>query len=396
MHIHTGRSFRAAGRRAPRRPSASPVRRLCRPRTPGGVWLVLLLLLLGIVAGAGARAATPTTAHRPVLATTQATHAVAPPAPASPPEDLRDLPAWLDYRTRNHLASLPLEARYFYRQGLLQHEAGNEDEAVRSVRGAAELDPDFVAPRLTLASWLLLHEPSQALLQYATVIELARDNFLFQLALAGDALHLALLALFLGFLAAGLILVALHNHELRHAWTERLSRRGDPATGRWWAWGLLLLPFVAGLGLAVPTIVLLALLRPSLRGPERAVMFGLLAVLVALPWGVGSLDRLSVPLLDDQPPYHGVPLVVTEPLTADRAARLEAAARREPGSPFLQFAAAWTARHRGDLAVAEAGYRRALELWPEDDRVLNNLGNVLAMQGPPGRGARRSTSGPGA
>jgi hypothetical protein len=370
MHIRTARSFRAVGRRTSRRPPA-----------PGSLPLALLLLVLGILAGAGARAETTATSRRPVLATTPATHALARPAPASPPEDLRDLAAWLDYRTRNHLASLPLEARYFYRQGLLQHEAGEEEEANRSVRGAAELDPNFVAPRLTLASWLLLHEPNQALLQYATVVEVARDNFLFQLALAGDALHLILLALFLGFLGAGLILVALHNHELRHAWAERIGRQGATATARWWAWGLLLLPFVAGFGLAVPTLVLLALLRPSLRGPERGVMFGLLAVVVALPWAAGSLERLSVPLLDDRAPYHGVPLVVTETLTADRATRLEEMARREPDSPFLQFAAAWTARHRGDLAAAESGYRRALDLWPEDDRVLNNLGNVLAMQG---------------
>ena len=39
------------------------------------------------------------------------------------------------------------------------------DEAVRLVRGACELDPTFIAPHLTLASWFLLREPSQALLQ---------------------------------------------------------------------------------------------------------------------------------------------------------------------------------------------------------------------------------------
>jgi hypothetical protein len=359
-------------------------RRSCRgagPRAPRGLLPALLLVALALAAGAAASAGAAGVAHRPVLATTQATHAVAPPAPVGQPQDLDDLPAWLDYRTRDHLASLPLEARYFYRRGLLQHEGGDQDDAVRSVRGAAELDPTFVAPHLTLASWLLLREPSQALLQYATVIEMARDDFLFQLALAGNALHLGLLALFLGLLAAGLILVALHHHELRHAWSERLARHGDPATARWWAWGLLVLPFVSGLGLAVPTLVLLAMLRPSLRAAERAVALALLAVVVALPWAAGSIERLSAPLQGAQAPYHGVPLVVSDTPSPDNAARLADVARRQPGNPFLQFALAWTARHRGDLPAAESGYRRALELWPDDDRVLNNLGNVLAMQG---------------
>ena len=301
--------------------------------------------------------------------------------PVLAPDDLRDLPAWLDYRSRNHLAALPLEARFFYREGLLLHDAGNHEEAIRYVRGATELDPAFVAPHVTLASWLLIREPSQALLHYASVIELARDNFLFQVALAGNALHLALIALFTGFLAAGLIVLALHNHELRHACAERIGRFGGHSTARWWAWGALLLPFAGGLGLAAPTVVLLALVRPSLRRAERVVMIGLLAVVVAMPLATASLEWLALPLHDARAPFHGVPMVAAETPTVERAAELATLARQHPRNPFLQFAAAWTARRHGDLAAAEAGYRRALELWPGNDRVLNNLGNVLAMQG---------------
>ena len=372
MHESDRRRPRASRRRRPsHRPSA--------PRLSRSLLLALALLALGALAAAAARA--QGTANESVLPASHPKHAPASPAAMPVPQDLKDLPAWLEFRARNHLAALPLEARVFYRRGLLLAESGRSDEAVRMVRGASELDPAFVTPRLTLASWLLLREPSQALLQYASVIELARQNFLLQLALAGNALYLAFQSLFLGLLAAGLILVGLHNHEFRHAWAERLARFTSPETARWWACGILALPFVVGFGLALPTVVILALLWPALRAGERIVFVGLLAVLVATPWAVGSLDHLGLPLREGQPPFHGVPLVATEPDSQDRSQELAALGRRNPANPFLQFATAWTARRRGDLAAAEAGYRRVLALSPDDDRALNNLGNVLAMQG---------------
>lgn len=386
MYESDRRCPRASRRRVPsHRPS--------RLRLPRSLVLAIALLALGAMAGAAARARTPPPASDPgssgataptsqsVLATPHARHVPASMAAMPAPQKLDDLPAWLEYRARNHLAALPLEARIFYQRGLLLAQSDRHDDAVRLVRGASELDPVFVTPHLTLASWLLLREPSQALLQYASVIELARQNFLLQLALAGNALYLAFQSLFLGLLAAGLILVGLHNHEFRHAWVERLARFTSPAAARWWAWAILALPFAVGFGLALPTVVILALLWPSLKTGERAVFVGLLTILVATPWAVGSLDHLGLPLREGQPPFHAVPLVATEPASEDRRLELAVLARRNPSNPFLQFAAAWTARRRGDLRAAETGYRRVLELSPADDRALNNLGNVLAMQG---------------
>jgi hypothetical protein len=349
---------------------------------------VALCLALYAVLPATVMAQTPaptaggtTSTGASALATLQGKRTSGPAAPVSPPQDLDDLAAWLEYRARNHIASLPLEARIFYRRGLLAARSGNLDDAIRLVRGSGELDPTFIAPHLTLASWLLLREPSQALLQYASVIDLGRQNFLLQLALLGNTFTLAFQSLFLAFLAAGLIVLGLRSRELRHAGTERLARYASPATARGWAWAFLVLPFAAGFGLALPTVCFLGLLWPSLRASERAVFVGLLAMLVGAPWAVGSLDHLGIPLREGQPPFHAVPLVATESPSAARQEELATLARRDPGNPFLQFAAAWAARRGGDLPAAETGYRRALELWPNDDRVLNNLGNVLAMEG---------------
>ena len=291
----------------------------------------LALFVLGASGAAGARAQSPAPAREPgtpyatapagesVLATTPAKRVPASVATVPPPEDLNDLPAWLEYRARNHLAGLPLEARLFYRRGLMLAQSGSQDEAIRLVRGAAELDPAFIAPHLTLASWLLLREPSQALLQYASVIDLGRQNFLLQLALLGNALYLAFQSLFLALLAAGLILLGLRNRELRHAWTERLARFASPATARWWVWAILVMPFASGFGLALPTVIFLGLLWPILKAGERAVFVGLLGILVAAPWAVGSLNHLGIPLREGQPPLsfvefqEGVTPLVDEP-----------------------------------------------------------------------------------
>ena len=383
MHESDGRRPRASRRGIPwidRLPALRPSR---------GLGVAFALFVLGAILAAEAMAQAPaqTTAcgttpmGGSALATMQARRIPASVTAVPPPQDLNDLPAWLEYRARNHLADLPLEARLFYRRGLLLAQSGNRDDAVRLVRGAADLDPAFIAPHLTLASWLLLREPSQALLQYASVIDLGRQNFLLQIALLGNALYLTFQSLYLAFLAAGLIVLGLRNRELRHALTERLAHFASPATARWWMWAILIVPFVAGFGLALPTVLFLGLLWPSLKVGERAVFVGLLGILVAAPWAVGSLDRLGVPLREGQPPFHAVPLMATESPSADRLQELAALGRRDPQNPFLQFAAAWTARRNGNLPAAEAGYRRALELRPDDDRVLNNLGNVLAMQG---------------
>ncbi len=354
-------------------------------RLPRSLALALALLALGtalaVIARAEPSAAGAEATSDPAPVTTIAKHAPPPPSDIPPPANLLDLSAWLSYRARNHLSALPLEARLFYRNGLMMSRSGNLEEAVRLVRGAAELDPAFVAPHLTLAAWLLFREPSQALLQYASVIELARQNFLFQLAVVGNTLYLAVQALFLGLLVAALLLIGLRNRELRHAWVERLSRFTSPETARWWSWAIVILPFACGLGLALPAVVLLALLWPSLKATERAVFVGLTLMVVAAPWATGALDRLAVPLREGQPPCYGVTLVPAEPSAADRGDGPAALVLRHPENPFLQFAAAWTARRHGDLPAAEAGYRRALELWPTSAQTMVNLGNVLAMEG---------------
>lgn len=297
------------------------------------------------------------------------------------PHDLRDLTTWLEWKTRRHLIALPIEARLFYRRGLLARQAGQNEEGLRLVRGAAELDPFFVQPHLTLASWLLVGEPSQALLQYATVLELARQNFNLQLELAGNALLLLLQAIFVGLLLASIIVVVLRHEDLRHPWEEHLGRFVSPRSAHGWSWAFLILPFAAGFGAALPTLGFLGLLWPSLRLRERILFILFLAACVGIPLTRATIDRFSLPLSQERGPFFGVPTIANEPFDRARLDRLESLAVQYPDNPFVQFGLAWTARRGGDLALSEHAYRRTLQLWPQNDRLLNNLGNTLAMQG---------------
>jgi tetratricopeptide (TPR) repeat protein len=310
----------------------------------------------------------------------------APHAPAAadsitPPEGLDDLQAWLDYRMRAHVPALPLEARIFYRRGLLLHASGGKDEAARLVHGAADLDPGFIAPHLTLASWNLLSDPSQSLLHWASVLERGRDSFRVQLALASGMAWLLLQALLLGLLGVGILLAAVHQGSLRHALRERLARWAQPLTLRFWPWFFLLLPFAVGLGPVLPTLAVLGLLWTQLRGRERVVPVLLAIVAASLPWGAAQLDRLTMPLREDRAPFYGMVRLEDGIFTAGRETQFTELAAREPGNPFVQFAHGWLERHANRQAEAESAYRRVLEARPGDDRALNNLGNAVFQQG---------------
>lgn len=297
------------------------------------------------------------------------------------PTNLYDLGGWLEFKRRGHLASLPAEARLFHRRALLAAESGQPDEAHRLMRGASELDPGFVAPHLVLAGWSVAREPSQALLQIATVLELAQRNFMLQLALAANSTYAALQAFFLGLLAAGMLIVVVRVHLLRHPWEERLGRWLSPETARWWSWSFVVLPYFAGLGPVLPTLAFLGLLWSNLRVRERILTVALAAAAVGTPGIATLLDRLAAPLDPARAPLHGVPMVEHEGWIPERQGRFAALAAQHPDNPFVHFAHAWTLRQSGDAVAAEAAYREAAKRWPADARTLNNLGNALAIQG---------------
>ena len=309
---------------------------------------------------------------------------LAPPAAgtaATRPSDLRDVNAWVAWKNAQQIDVLPAEARLFYRRGLIARQSGQDQEAVADVRGALELDPSFLEPHVTLASWSLFSDPAQTLLHSAAVLDMWRHDFNLQLDLAANALVLGLEAVFAGLLFAGLFVVVHRRHELSHALNEELTRIISPVTARWWVPVLLVLPFLAGIGLTLPVLFLLAFLWPMLRARERVLGVLLATAAVGAPFALSTLDHFTQALHTDSRPFYELPLLENAAGDPARLERVQAYAQADPRDGFAQFAVAWLARRSGELAVAERAYQAALAAWPENEAVLTNLGNVAAMRG---------------
>lgn len=303
------------------------------------------------------------------------------PVPSAPPDGLRDVDAWIAWRDSRNLEALPEEARIFYRRGLDAWASGNDAEGVRLVRAAGQLDPWFASPHVTLASWYLTREPSQSLQEWGTLMRLLRQDFRLQFDLAANALFYLLHALFFGVLATSILVLLLHLRELRHMFLERLQMVVSPASSGAWSWVLIALPFLAGFGVVAPVLALLGLLWPVLKPRERAVPVLLALLVVAAPFAAVGTGRLATPLQPAAAPFFGVTSLEHAPFSPAALDDIRRTAEEHPREPFPQFGLAWVANRGGDIATAEAAYRRVLESWPNDDRTLNNLGNLLAVQG---------------
>jgi Flp pilus assembly protein TadD len=377
--------FHSPDRYSPQIRAGHPVARRLRSRVAhaeridaGAMLAILLVLFLSLVCASVARSESDgASAAAPIAVPAVPEASVA----NVPPSDLRDLDAWIAYRTRAHVPMLSEQARVFYRRGLLAWRAGQDSEAVRLVRGAAALDPTYAAPHGTLAAWYLTREPSEALQQAASLLQILKRDFLLQLAAAGNATFLLAQTLFYALLGLGMLLIVLHHAELRHMWQERLERVVSPISARTWAWAFLLIPFLAGFGLALPTLFLLGMLWAVLRNRERVLVVGLAAITVLAPGTAYLTGRMTLPLENRSAPYFGVGSLENETPTSARQASLAEAAGAHPENGYLAFGHAWVARRNGDVGAAEHSYRSVLERWPDNDRAMNNLGNVLAMQG---------------
>src|SRR5439155_8586480 len=82
---------------------------------------------------------------------------------------------------------------------------------------------------------------------------------------------------------------------LHHRLTEFFGRYLDRAYATVLAALALALPFVMGLGAVLPTLFLLALLKPALPAPARRIWLPLFLGSLALPWLVREADSLLLP-----------------------------------------------------------------------------------------------------
>lgn len=307
-----------------------------------------------------------------------------PPATApglAPPIDPGNVAGWLAWKQAQELPALPQAATIVFRLGNEAKERGDVETAVRLWRGAEEIDPTFLAPRLALAGHLLGSDPAQGLIEVGHIVGMARTQFRVQHFFATYALFYALSALYLATMAVALLLCWRHRNRLRHVYEELLRRRLPGRRAGIWAWVAVLLPWGFGLGVAIPATFTLALLWNYLKRSERTVFVGLLALLVASPMVTRLFDELALPARAGAPPFFSTLRVDQEPYRAERLAQLSARAQRNPNNPFVAYAEGWMAQKGKRYDEAEAAYVRAQKLWPTEARIPNNLGNIETLRG---------------
>ena len=321
----------------------------------------------------GARAApappTPTPAVDP-----------APPA-VSVPSDPTDVQGWLAYRTAHDLPALPAQATVLYRMGVEAQRESDAETAVRFWRGAEELDPGYLAPRLTLIAHLLARDPSQGLMEIGRLAALARTSFRLQHFMVTYFALYGLTALYLATLAVALVLCWRHRNRLRHVYQELLGRYLPPMRAGIWAWALVALPFVLGFGIAVPAAFTLALLWSYLRKTERFVFVALVAMLVVSPWVMRTFEQLSLPARTQDPPFYSTLDLEQEGYDPARMAEISGLASAHPDNPFLAYAEGWMAQRGRHYDEALVAYERAQARWPQEARIPNNLGNIEFARG---------------
>ena len=358
-------------------PNRMPYRR-SRSRFEAGAGAVIMMVLLAL--SALSAQALPAAAERNAL---NGPRAAAPPAvePALPPANRNDLQGWLAYQRALGSPSLPAAAQMFYRRGVETLRSGATEDGVRMLRGASQLDPAFAAPRLALLSHYGLREASLSLVELARLLDLAKAHFPLQHYLGVSLVFGTALAVFLATLVCALYVVWRRRETLRHGYEEFLGQFFPPRVASAAAWALLVLPFVAGFGLALPAAFTLAAMWAGLRKSERALAVVLVGLLVSIPLTFSAVGHLAAPDHPQRPPFYGTVDLANAPFSEPRLAELSRLSARHPDNPFLHYATAWVAYRGGRYAQAQTEFAAAGSLWPGEPRIPNNLGNLAEIAG---------------
>src|SRR5258705_233779 len=189
----------------------------------------------------------------------------------------------------------------------------------------------FLLLLLATLAWTTPARPEQA----AALLQILKRDFLLQFAAAGNAAFLLAQTLFYALLGLGMLLIVLHHSELRHMCQERLERVVSPVSAKTWAWAFLVVPFAAGFGLAIPTLLMLGLLWAVLPNRERALVVGLALITAAAPLAASVTGRATLPLESRSAPYYGVGSLENESPTLERQAQLAQASAANPRNGYL-------------------------------------------------------------
>ncbi|MFQ5803082.1 MAG: hypothetical protein ACE5JQ_09335 [Candidatus Methylomirabilales bacterium] len=189
----------------------------------------------------------------------------------------------------------------------------------------------------------------------------------------------SLLAIPLGLLFVGLLLILRVTPLFKHDLAEWTRRRYSPATLALLPITLYFLPIIFGLGLLPAVLLCLLPLGIYMTGRERLLVGALVLSLLLLPGGYGLVATV---LTSTSSPRFEALLQVEE---GNRAGRIEAALRQwaeeAPHDLLPRFYLGRVHRTRGKLKQAGRSYSDAQALAPHEGAIWNNRGNLAFLAG---------------
>ncbi len=253
-------------------------------------------------------------------------------------------------------------------------------EPLERAEEALRLAPDTPAVRMEYARALWLHggAPVTALRAAIAALVVIPRHVEASLWFGGNAL----LILAIGLAAGGLFFIALTAVAVAppaaHVLGDLISRDLPGFARTALLAALVLLPWVLGEGLLGLAVALLALgsVFGSLR--QRVALGVAVAAVWAGGWLLPNLAGATLGAFQRDPVAEAAYASARGAVLAQDLARLEAAA---PNDLLAARARAIQAKRSGNLAQADAEYRRLLRALPNDPVIANNAANVRLALG---------------
>ena len=280
-----------------------------------------------------------------------------------------------DARLNSGIPSLSAEAHAYYRLGVQARKEGDSGAALEAFRAAAELDPNFVDPKFSLARAYLFTDAGRSIAELSAVADVLKRDFLAQYFFLQNVAAMVFLILALALAVFVVMAIVRHVAELRHVVGERLSGEMPPRVAGWLGVFAVLQPLLWGLGLAGTVLCCGGALWNCMSKRERFFTAVFLALVVAAPVVSVQMARRFPPLGYDSPTYASY-AALRDGWSDQHERALLRSIQSDPGNPSRHFVYGTMARRAARLGIARTELERAVEFAPDDARYLNNLGNV--------------------
>jgi len=342
----------------------------------------VVFLFLGIAGALGLASVVCLTSIAGLPIFTSTLHAAVSDADASkaardtaPPLSDQFLSELKEVRLNSGVPSLSAYAHAYYRLGAKARSDGDSEVALKAFRAAAELDPNFLGPRFSLLRAYLFSDPSRAVAELSSVVNVITRDFLAQYFLLENLSVMVFLILAAALAVFVVMAFVRHVADLQHAIAERLAAEMPPRVAGWLGVFAVLQPLLWGLGLAGTVLCCGGAVWNCMNKRERFFTAVFLVMVVSSPFVSVQLGRRFPPLGYDSPTYVSY-AALRDGWTDQHELALLGSIQSDPGDAAHHFAYGTMARRAARLGIARRELDRAVELSPHDARYLNNLGNV--------------------